>query len=83
MGVAATLAACGSGCALFDTGGWTAAGTGVRQTLLKPIDDVAPQALRLEYVILERPVIEKILMHLRLQPQPPPIRALAGGRCSR
>lgn len=62
LGVAATLSACGAGCALFDTGGWSAAGLGAsdRQTLLKPIGE-APQALRLEYVIVERPVGDPLL----------------------
>jgi hypothetical protein len=62
LSVAATLSAWGAGCALFDTGGWSASGLGVsRQTLLKPIAEIAPEALRLEYVILERPAGDPLL----------------------
>lgn len=62
LSVAATLSAWGTGCALFDTGGWTASGLGIsRQTLLKSISEAAPEALRLEYVILERPVGDPLL----------------------
>jgi hypothetical protein len=63
LSVAATLAACGAGCALFDTGGWTAAGlrTTDQHTLLKPIGENTPDAVRLEYVILERPVGDPLL----------------------
>ncbi|HEX6987416.1 MAG TPA: hypothetical protein VF170_18705 [Planctomycetaceae bacterium] len=60
--MAATLSALGAGCALFETGGWTAATSDVdRQTLLKPIVEAAPEALRLEYVILERPAGDPLL----------------------
>jgi hypothetical protein len=56
IGAATTVSACGIGCALFDTGGWSAVGLNSNeQTLLKPISDVAPDALRLEYVLIERP----------------------------
>lgn len=60
--MAITLSACGAGCALFETGGWTAAGLGTpdRHTLLKPLGE-APQALRLEYFIVERPAGDPLL----------------------
>jgi len=60
--VAVTLSACGAGCALFETGGWTAAGLAGpgRHTLLKPIGE-APQALRLEYFVVERPAGDPLL----------------------
>ena len=60
--MAFTLSACGAGCALFETGGWSAAGLGDsnQQTLLKPLGQ-APHALRLEYVIVERPVGDPLL----------------------
>lgn len=60
--MAATLSACGVGCALFETGGWSAAGLGGpgRQTLLKPIAE-SPQALRLEYFVIERPAGDPLL----------------------
>lgn len=63
LGVLATLSACSSGCALFNTGGWTAAGLAMtdRQTLLKPISEATPEALRLEYFILERPATDPLL----------------------
>lgn len=62
LGVAITFTAFGAGCALFDTGGWTAAGLGRdRQTLLKPLAEAAPQALRLEYFILERPAGDPLI----------------------
>lgn len=60
--MAVTLSACGAGCALFETGGWTAAGLGSpdRHTLLKPLGE-APQALRLEYFVVERPTGDPLL----------------------
>jgi hypothetical protein len=63
IGAATTLSACGIGCALFDTGGWSAVGldAGDRQTLLKPIEAVAPEALRLEYVLVERPANDPLI----------------------
>lgn len=63
IGAATTLSACGIGCALFDTGGWSAVGLANdnRQTLLKPIEAVAPDALRLEYVLIERPVGDPLI----------------------
>jgi len=62
LGVAITLSAFGAGCALFDTGGWTAAGLGRdRHTLLKPIAEATPEGLRLEYFILERPADDPLV----------------------
>lgn len=56
------LSACGAGCALFEAGGWQTAGMGRdRQTLLKPINSPVPEALRLEYFILERPAGDPLL----------------------
>jgi hypothetical protein len=56
------VSACGIGCALFDTGGWSAVGlSSDEQTLLKPIGAVAPDALRLEYVLIERPANDPLI----------------------
>ncbi|MBA3313226.1 MAG: hypothetical protein H0T47_08055 [Planctomycetaceae bacterium] len=63
IGAATTLSACGIGCALLDTGGWSSVGltSEDRQTLLKPIEAVAPDALRLEYVLIERPAGDPLI----------------------
>lgn len=62
IGAATTLSACGIGCALFDTGGWSAVGLKTaEQTLLKPIEAAAPDALRLEYVLIERPANDPLI----------------------
>lgn len=65
MGVVITLSAFGAGCALFETGGWTPSELSRdRQTLLKPISEAAPEGLRLEYFILERPTNDPLIGNL-------------------
>lgn len=48
---------------MFDTGGWTAVGLSLanRQTVLKPLSEAAPDALRLQYFVVERPAGDPLL----------------------
>ena len=57
------LLVAGSGCALLESTSWNAVGmTEPRQeVLLKPIDSTRPQAIRVEYQIIERPVEDPLL----------------------
>lgn len=60
------LLVAGSGCALLESTSWNAVGmTEPRQeVLLKPIDSTRPQAIRVEYQIIERPVEDPLLGQL-------------------
>ncbi len=52
-----------SGCALLDTGGWSAAGLNAvaERRTLKPLAESVPDGLQLEYVLVERPVGDPLL----------------------
>lgn len=63
-GALVALWACAAGCALFETGGWRSPDLGISDNnneLLEPIENVIPQALRLEYQIIQRPTDDPLM----------------------